>query len=188
MKKGGHSFFSLFKRKDKEKVNRQSKHLFVEDLQKKLEEASLVVVVRQTGLTVSEMDQLRADVRGLGAFFKVPKNTLARLAIKGTSHEGLKSFLSGPTALAYSADPIAAAKAMSEFSKKNPKLEIVGGGLNGAVLKAQDIKALAALPSLDELRGKIVGLLVAPASQIARVVCAPASQLARVVQAYASKS
>lgn len=168
-------------------MDRQSKHQFVEQLREKLKTASLVVVTRQTGLNVTEMDELRGQVREVQAFFKVPKNTLARLAVKETPHAALEPLLTGPTALAYSQDPIAAAKAVCGFSKKNPKLEIVGGILNGAVLKISDLKALAELPSLDELRGKFLGLLVAPSSKLAQVLAAPGAQVARVLQAKVAK-
>lgn len=168
-------------------MDRQSKHIFVADLREKLATASLVVVTRQSGLTVAEMDTLRGDVRAAQAKLKVPKNTLARLALEDSPHAGLVSLLVGPTMLAYSVDPVAAAKVVCAFAKKNPKLEIVGGILNGALLNQSQIQALAQLPSLDELRGTLLGLFMAPASKIARITAAPASQLARVFSAYAAK-
>ena len=168
-------------------MDRRSKELFVAQLQTQLNAASLVVATRQTGLSVAEMEALRADVRQAQAFFKIPKNTLARIALKGTPHSALEPVLSGPMALAYSTDPVAAARAVCGFSKKNPKLEVVSGILNGALLNAAQVKALADLPSLDELRAKVLGLLVAPASQLARLVGAPGAQLARVFNAYATR-
>ena len=168
-------------------MDRQSKELFVDHLQTQLNTASLVVATRQSGLSVAEMEELRGEVRQKQAHFKIPKNTLARLALRGTSHEALEPLLSGPMALAYSVDPVAAAKAVCGFSKKNPKLEIVGGVLNGALLSGAAVKALADLPSLDELRGKVLGLLVAPASQLARLVGTPGTQLARVFNAYGTR-
>jgi large subunit ribosomal protein L10 len=121
------------------------------------------------------------------ASFKVAKNRLAKLALVGTPYENLSHLLKGPTALAYSTDPVAAAKVIVEFAKTNDKLTVVGGALPGTVLNTDGVKALATLPSLDELRGKLIGVLQAPAQKVAAVIQAPVSQLARVVKAYADK-
>ncbi len=169
-------------------MDRSSKHLFVTQFQKTLSAASLLVVTQQLGLTVSEMDDLRNQARSCGACLKIPKNTLARLAIQGTPHAPVQPVLTGPTLLAYSADPVAAAKAVCGFAKKNKKLIIQGGTLNGSFLNEAEIKALASLPSLDELRGTFLGLLVAAPSQLVRTLTAPGAQVARVVDAYARKS
>ncbi len=168
-------------------MDRIEKEEFVTSLQKALTHAGLVVVTHAQGLTVAEVSSLRRKMRDEGASFKVTKNTLARLAVKGTKFEGIYSFLSGPTALAYSEDPIAAAKVAVKFANDNEKLKVVGACLNGELLDAAAVKRLAELPSLDELRGKLVGLLVAPAGKIARITQAPAAQLARVLNAYATK-
>lgn len=131
--------------------------------------SGLVVVTHYSGLTVAEMSDLRDRVRESDAKFRVTKNRIARLALAGTQYEQLADLMVGPTAVSYSADPIAAAKAVVAFAKKNDKLVIRGGIMNGKVLTVQEVKALGELPSMDELRGKLVGLIQAPAAQIARV-------------------
>jgi len=151
------------------------------------DKAGLVVVTHYSGLTVQEMTELRRQMLTVGASFKVTKNRLTRLALEGTRFKPLADLFKGPTAIAYSDDPVAAAKAATDFAKKNDKLVILGGAMAGTVLNAAGVTALASLPSLDALRGKLIGLLNAPATKIAGVVQAPASQLARVLNAYASK-
>jgi large subunit ribosomal protein L10 len=126
-------------------------------------------------------------MRDAGASYKVAKNRLAKIALDGTDYSVLSDLLTGPTALATSIDPVAAAKVAIEFAKTNDKLEIVGGAMGAQLLNAEGVKALASLPSLDELRGKLVGLLQAPASKLAAITAAPAGQLARVFNAYAEK-
>lgn len=169
-------------------MERNEKTNLVSSMRENLLAANLVVVTSQSGLTVSEVSDLRSKMRESGASYKVMKNTLARIAVKDTDYEGISELLTGPTALAYSEDPIAAAKVAVNFSEQNEKLQILGGCYGNQVLDANGVKALAKLPSLDELRGKLVGLLVAPATKIARVVQAPAGQLARVCSAYGSKN
>jgi large subunit ribosomal protein L10 len=150
-------------------------------------EVGVVVVTRNLGMTVDESTELRGKMREAGATYKVAKNRLAKRALEGTDYTGIEDFLTGPTALAWSEDPVAAAKASVEFAKANDKLEIVGGSMGSQVLDEAGIKALAAMPSLDELRGTIVGLLNAPATKIAQVVNAPANKLARVFGAQGAK-
>jgi len=169
-------------------LNRTEKGEVVSALHKTLAATALVVVTRQVGLTVAEVSNLRRKMRAAGAGYKVAKNRLARLALKGTKFEKLDPLFKGPTAIAFSADPIAAAKVAVDFAKDNEKLTILGGAFGEQMLDASGVKALATLPSLDELRGKIVGLLVAPATKVARVIQAPPAQLARVLGAYARKS
>jgi large subunit ribosomal protein L10 len=168
-------------------VDRSEKQQLVTNLHQTLKTAELVVITQQSGLTVAEVTNLRRQMRQAGAGFKVTKNRLARLALEGTKFEGLKSMFTGPTAIAYSADPIAAAKVAVTYANSNDKLKIVGGAMGGQVFDPAGVKALATLPSLDELRGKIVGLLAAPATKVAAVLQAPAAKLARVLNAYASK-
>ena len=148
---------------------------------------ALVVVTHYKGLSVAEMTDLRSQVREAGASFKVTKNRLVKIALEGTTYSSLADSFTGPTAIAYSDDPVAAAKAAVDFAKKNDKLVILGGALGEQMLEADGVKALADLPSLDDLRAKIIGLLNAPATKVAQVVQAPASQLARVLNAYANK-
>lgn len=166
-------------------MDRSEKQELVSLLHRTFQNAGLVVVTHQGGLTVSEVTDLRRRMRDAGASFKVTKNRLARLALSGTAYESLDELFRGPTAIAVSADPVAAARVAVAFAKSNDKLKIVGGALPGQVLDAAGIQALATLPSIDELRGKIVGVLQAPAAKLAALLQAPAGQLARVLQAHA---
>ena len=149
--------------------------------------AGLVVVTHQNGLTVGEATELRRRMREQNATYRVIKNSLTQLAIGDTPYQGLADLFEGPTAIAFSDDPVAAAKVVVDYAKTNDKLVILGGGLRETVLDLNEVKALASLPSLDELRGKIVGLLNAPATKIAGVLQAPAGQMARVLGAYAAR-
>jgi large subunit ribosomal protein L10 len=168
-------------------VERAQKEALVSALHERFSESALVVVTAQSGLTVAESGTLRREARKSGASHKVAKNRLVKRALEGTKFEALAPLFAGPTAITASEDPVAAAKVCVEFAKKNEKLTILGGALGENVLDPDGIKALAALPSLDELRGKIVGLLQAPATKVAGVVQAPAGQLARVFAAYGAK-
>lgn len=168
-------------------MDRTQKEKMIGSLHETFKSAGLVVVTKQVGLTVAEMSDLRRQMRQASAGFKVAKNRLARRALEGTRYQHLSPLLKGPTALAYSHDPVAAAKVAVEFAGKNDKLTVIGGGLGERSLDPAAVKALATLPSLDQLRGKLVGLLVAPATRIAGVLQAPAGQLARVVNARATK-
>ena len=166
-------------------MDRAQKQKLVETLQQDLADTVCVVVTHQTGLTVAEVTQLRRQMRSGGARYRVTKNRLARRALDGTRFAPLSPLFTGPTAIAFSRDPVAAAKVAVEFANRNTKLTIVGGGLAGQLIDAAGVRELALLPSLDELRGKLVGLLVAPATRVARVLQAPAGQLARVLAAHA---
>jgi len=146
-----------------------------------------VVVTHQTGLNVDEVTQLRRQVRSAGASFRVTKNRLAKRALAGTPFESLSSLFTGPTAIAFSRDPVAAAKVVVGYANRNERLTIIGGGLAGQQIDAVGIKELASLPSLDELRGKLIGLLQAPAVRLATVLQASAGQIARILAAYAEK-
>lgn len=168
-------------------MEKHEKQEFVTSLKSALETAGIVVVTRQTALTVTETSELRVKMRQAGGSFKIAKNTLAKLAVKDLPCAGITDHLTGPTALSFSQDPVAAAKIIAEFSKSNEKVEIVCGALGEKFLDANAVKQLASLPSLDVLRGQLVGLLQAPATKIAGVTQAPASQLARVFSAYAAK-
>jgi len=168
-------------------VDRSQKAEVVSEFRQRLQDVSLVVVTRQSGLTVAESTELRRRMRQAGAQYKVTKNRLARLALDGSKFTDLAPLLKGPTGMASSKDPVAAAKVAVEFAKTNEKMEIVGGVLDGKLLDADGVKALATLPSLDELRAKLVGMLQTPATRIAMVLQAPAGQVARVLGAYANK-
>jgi large subunit ribosomal protein L10 len=174
-------------RQRRRNVDRSQKEKQVEELRGIFDGAELMVLTHQTGLTVAESTDLRTKMRESGARFKVTKNRLARLAIQGTKFAELADQFKGPTAIAYSEDPVAAAKVAVNFAKDNDKLVVIGGALNDKVLETSEIDALAKLPSLDQLRGKLVGLLQAPATKVAGVLQAPAGQLARVFSAYGSK-
>jgi large subunit ribosomal protein L10 len=166
-------------------VERGLKQKLVETLQQDLADTACVVVTHQSGMTVAEATQLRRQMRAAGARFRVTKNRLAKRALDGTPVAALSPLFSGPTAIAFSHDPVAAAKVAVEYANRNDKLTIIGGGLAGQVMDAAGVKELAGLPSLDELRARLVGLLVAPATRIAAVLQAPAGQLARVLAAHA---
>jgi large subunit ribosomal protein L10 len=168
-------------------MDRTAKEAWVASLHRTLSETAVVVVAHYSGLTVAELGDLRAKMREAGVGLKVTKNRLARLALQGTPYSGLNGLFKGPTAIAFSNDPVAAAKVATGFAKTNAKLIILGGGLGDQPLDAEAVKALATLPSLDELRGRLIGLLNAPAQRIARILQAPASQLVGVTKAYAEK-
>ncbi len=159
----------------------------VEDLNGVFAKAGSVVVAHYSGMTVAQMNDLRSRMRASGASFRVAKNRLAVRALKGTTIEGIAHLFKGPTGIAVSDDPVSAAKVAAAYAKDNEKLVILGGSVGAMALDAAGVKALATLPSLDELRGKIVGLLVAPATKIAGIVQAPAAQLARVIGANSKK-
>ena len=164
-------------------MNRQEKAELIETLQTTLNDSTTVVVAHQVGMTVAESSDLRAKMREAGAGFKVTKNRIAKLALNDTPHTALESLFTGPTAIGTSADPVAAAKVLVEYAKSNDKLTIVGGSMDGKSLDKAGVEALAKLPSLDELRGKLVGILQGPAAKLARVAQAPAGKVARVIQA-----
>ena len=148
----------------------------------------VVVVAHYSGLTVAQMQTLRRQMRQAGASVKVAKNRLAKIALEGSDAASIASLLKGPAVIAYSGDPVAAPKVAVDFAKGNEKFVILGGAMGKTSLDLNGVKALAALPSLDELRAKLLGLLQAPATKIAQIVNAPASQVARVVSAYSQKS
>ena len=169
-------------------MDRAEKSAAVASLGEVFKATKVVVVAHYSGLTVAQMQQLRRQMRLAGASVKVAKNRLAKIALEGSDVASIASLLKGPTVIAYSGDPIAAPKVAVDFAKANEKFVILGGAMGKTSLDPNGVKALAALPSLDELRAKIVGLIQAPATKIAQVVVAPAAKVARVVQAYASKS
>lgn len=160
----------------------------VAELRDVFAKASVVIVTQPKGLTVAEATDLRRRMRQAGARFKVTKNTLARLALKDTRFGGLSDRFKGETAIAYSTDPVAAAKVVMGYAKDNPKLAVLAGCFEGQVMDKAGVEALSTLPSLDELRGKIVGILQAPAQRLAVLAQAPAGQLARVFGAYGKKA
>ena len=168
-------------------MDRSQKAESVAQLNAVFNEVGVVVVTRNLGMSVAQSTALRAKMRDAGASYKVAKNRLATLALKDTAYTGLEEYLTGPTALAYSTDPVAAAKAAVDFAKTTDKIEIVGGSMGGQLLDEAGVKALASMPSLDELRAKLIGLVQAPATKVAQLSTAPAAKLARVFGAYAAK-
>jgi large subunit ribosomal protein L10 len=169
-------------------VDRAAKAEQVTALHGVFKDTSVVVVAHYSGLTVAQLQTLRKQMKQAGASVKVAKNRLAKIALEGTDVASIASLLKGPTLIAFSSDPVAAPKVASDFAKAHEKFVILGGAMGKTTLDLNGVKQLASLPSLDELRAKIVGLIQAPATKIAQVVNAPAAKLARVVQAYASKS
>ena len=168
-------------------MDRAAKSELVSTLHDVFKDTGVVVVAHYAGLTVAQMTDYRQKVKASGGKVKVAKNKLARLALKDTPYSGISDLFKGPTVVAYSKDPIAAAKTAVAFAKGNDKLVILGGAMGSTVLDANGIKALAELPSLDELRAKLIGLLNAPATKIARTIKEPGAKLARVIQAKASQ-
>mgnify|MGYP003613147509 CR=1 FL=1 len=168
-------------------MDRTEKTEAVAELNRTFQEVSVVVITRNLGMSVAQSTDLRNKMRDAGASYKVAKNRLAKIALEGTDYTGLADLLKGPTALATSTDPVAAAKVVAEFAKTTDKIEIVGGSMGGIMLDVEGVKALATMPSLDELRAKLIGLVQAPAQKLATVTQAPAAQLARVFAAYGDK-
>ena len=168
-------------------MERAEKRELVTGLNDAFKSAGSVVVAHYAGITVAQMNDLRSKMRAAGATVKVAKNRLAKIALQGTESEGMQGLFKGQTLIAFSADPVAAPKVASDFAKGNEKLIILGGAMGTTALNADGVKALATLPSLDELRARIVGMIATPATRIAQVVNAPAAQLARVIGAYARK-
>ena len=168
-------------------MDRTQKQALTASLHDDLADTVCVVVTHQSGLSVAEVTQLRRQMRGAGARYRVTKNRLVRRALEGTAFSALAPLFTGPTAIAFSRDPVAAAKAAVEYANRNTKLTIVGGGLQGQLLDEAGVKALATLPSLDELRSKIIGLLNAPATKLAVLLQQPGAQLARLLNAHAEQ-
>ncbi len=169
-------------------MDRAAKKELVATLNQVFKTTNVVVVAHYSGLTVAKMQILRKQMKLAGASVKVAKNRLAKIALEGTDVAAIAPLLKGPTVIAFSSDPVAAPKVAVDFAKANEQFVILGGSMGKTALNPDGVKALASLPSLDELRAKIVGLVQAPATKIAQVLNAPATKVARVVQAYASKS
>ncbi|MDQ8726472.1 50S ribosomal protein L10 [Bradyrhizobium sp. LHD-71] len=168
-------------------MERAAKKQAIEDLNVVFKDTGVAIVAHYSGLSVAQMQKLRMQMKQAGAAVKVSKNRLAKIALEGTDVVAIGSLLKGPTVIATSKDPVAAPKVAVEFAKTNEQFVILGGSMGKTVLDTNGVKALASLPSLDELRGKLVGLIVAPATKLAQLTNAPAGKLARVIQAHASK-
>ena len=168
-------------------MDRAEKREFVSQLNEVFNNTGSVVVAHYAGLTVAQMNDLRSKMRAAGGTVKVAKNRLVKIALQGTESEGMTALFQGQTLIAYSEDPVTAPKVAADFAKANDNLVILGGAMGPTTLDADGVKALASMPSIDELRAKIVGMISTPATRIAQVVNAPAGQLARVFGAYAQK-
>ena len=168
-------------------MDRAQKASSIEELKGVFDEAGAVVVTHYLGLTVAEMTDLRTRLRKEGATLKVVKNRLAQKAMNGSAGPAGDDLFKGPVAIAFAKDPVSAAKVVTQYAKDNDKFTVVGALLGASVLNQEGVKSLAALPSLDQLRGQLIGLIQAPATKVAAVLQAPAGQLARVFNAYATK-
>ncbi len=169
-------------------MDRAQKRELVSTLNEAWKDAGVVVVAHYKGMTVAQMTDFRKRMKEAGGSVKVAKNKLAKLALKDTASQGISDLLKGQTCIAYSDDPVSAAKVSVKYAKENEKLVIIGGAMGKTVMNAEAVKALAELPSLDELRAKLIGLLQAPATKIARILKEPGAKLARVLQAQGAKS
>ncbi|MEZ2130351.1 MULTISPECIES: 50S ribosomal protein L10 [unclassified Sinorhizobium] len=168
-------------------MERAEKREFVTELNEVFKASGSVVVAHYAGVTVAQMNDFRSKMRAAGGTVKVAKNRLAKIALQGTESEGMSNLFKGQTLIAFSEDPVTAPKVVMDFAKTNDKLIILGGAMGNTTLNAEGVKSLATMPSLDELRAKLLGMIQTPATRIAGVVAAPASQLARVLSAYAKK-
>jgi len=168
-------------------VERAEKKELVASLHQVFTTTGVIVVAHNKGLTVNQVNDLRGRMAKAGVTVKVAKNRLAKLALDGTDAAGIKDLFTGPTMVAYAKDPVSAPKVATEFAKGNEKFVVLGGALGKTVLDQSGVKALAELPSLDQLRAKLIGMIQTPATRIAGVLQAPGGQLARVLSAYANK-
>lgn len=169
-------------------MNRAEKTEFIEGLNKSVAASSVVLVAHYKGLTVAEITDLRNKVRASGAGFKVTKNKLTQRALKSTPFEQISKMFVGPTAIAYSSDPVAVAKVLSEFAKANEKLVLLGGAFGETLLDSKKVIELSKMPSLNELRAKIIAMIQTPATRIAGILQAPGGQVARVIAAHSKKA
>ena len=167
-------------------MKRSEKEDFISKLKDEISNSSSIIVAEYSGLTVDESEDLRKEMRANGAKFKVTKNRLTKLAISETQFKDISELFKGPTAIAYSDDAVAPAKVAVSFEKKFEKFKIIGGGYNGEKIDKEKIDFLAKLPSLDELRGKIIGLISAPAQKIASITIEPGAQIARLISSNSS--
>ncbi|MET3925076.1 50S ribosomal protein L10 [Devosia sp. 2618] len=169
-------------------MERAEKRELVASLQSALGGAGSIVLAQNSGLTVANLESLRREVKGAGGYVKIAKNRLAKLALKDTDHADISDLFIGPIVIAYAADPMTAPKIAQKFADKNAKYVVLGGVMGKTALDANSVKALSTMPSLDELRATLAGMLKQPATRIASVIVAPAGGIARVLAAHAEKS
>ncbi len=168
-------------------MNREQKESFVQNLKSIIAENSLVLVFHYRGMSMTDMTDLRVQSFNSGCNIKVTKNRLTKLALEGSDKSALSEFFDGPTAIAYSSDPVQLTKLLTNFAKNNSNLVILGGIMDNEILSVEKIEILSKLPSLEEIRAQLIGLISSPAQKIASVLTAPSGDLARVFNAYSNK-
>ena len=169
-------------------MNKEQKKNYIEEMTSKFENSKAVMVTHYQGLTMTQLDELRAKMREHGIIFKITKNRITKIAIKETPKKDLEKYFTGPTAAAISSDPISTAKILTKFSKTNNKLKIIAGFMDGKVLDEKEVSIIATLPSLEEARAKIVGILASPAQKLVSILLAPGSKIANLARAKSLKN
>ena len=168
-------------------MSKEAKKNYVEEMKKNFTDNDSVMIARYQGLSVNELDALRKELREKGILFKITKNRITKIALKKTSKKDLEKYFSGPTAAAISSDPISTAKILTRFSNSNDKLKIIAGFMDGKVLDEKEVSVIATLPSLEEARAKIVGILATPAQKLVSILLAPGSKIANLARAKSLK-
>jgi large subunit ribosomal protein L10 len=169
-------------------MNKEAKKIYVEEMKKNFSSYESVMIAQYQGLNVTELDELRKELREKGIIFKITKNRITKIAIKETPVKDLEKYFTGPTAAAISSDPISTAKILTKFAKSHDKLKIVAGFMDGKVLDQKEVAIIATLPSLEEARAKIVGILATPAQKLVSILLAPASKIAILARAKSLKN
>jgi large subunit ribosomal protein L10 len=168
-------------------MNKEAKKTYVDQMKKSFSSNESVMIAQYQGLNVTELDELRKELREKGIIFKITKNRITKIAIKDTPVKDLEKFFTGPTAAAISSDPISTAKILTKFAKSHDKLKIVAGFMDGKVLDKNEVAIIATLPSLDEARANIVGILATPAQKLVSILLAPGSKIANLARAKSLK-
>jgi len=169
-------------------MTKEAKKIYVEEMKKNFSSNESVMIAQYQGLNVTELDELRKELRDKGILFKITKNRITKIAIKETPVKDLEKFFTGPTAAAISSDPITTAKILTKFAKSHDKLKIVAGFMDGKVLDQKEVAIIATLPSLEEARAKIVGILATPAQKLVSILLAPGSKIANLARAKSLKN
>ena len=169
-------------------MNKEKKKNYIEEMKGFFKKTGSVLVTHYQGLTVKQIDELRSEMRKHGIFFKITKNRITKLALEGSKYKKLENLFTGPTAVAFSEDAITSAKILTKFAKKNTNLKIIGGIMDEEPLSVEEVEKIATLPTLDEARGKIVGILATPAQKIISILLAPGSKIAILAHAKSKKT
>jgi len=169
-------------------MNKYKKKLYIEEMKSFFNKTSSIFVTHYQGLTVKQIDELRSEMRKHGILFKISKNRITKLALEGTKYKKLENLFSGPTAIAFSEDAITSAKILTKFAKKNSNLKIIGGIMEDEPLSLEEVAKIATLPTLNEARGRIVGILKSPAQKIMSILLAPGSKIAILALAKSKKA